>query len=71
LVHYWRDVKIALEDPLPNPTVLKDGFWPTTRVQATQEDQLDEDGEDLEEFGEDDAYMRPSRSRPRPSFRVA
>ena len=44
-------MKIALEKPLPNPTVLKDGFWPTTRVQAIQEDQLNEDGEDLEEFG--------------------
>ena len=71
LVHYWRDVKIALEEPLPNPIVLKDGFWPTTRVQATQEDQLDKDGEDLEEFGEDDAYVGPLRNRPRPSFRVA
>ena len=49
-------MKIALKEPLPNPTVLKDGFWPTTRVQATEEDQLDEDGEDLEELGEDDAY---------------
>ena len=27
LVHYWHDVKIALEEPLPNPIVLKDGFW--------------------------------------------
>ena len=48
-------MKIALEEPLPNPMILKDGFWPTTRVQATQEDQLVQDGEDLEEFGEDDA----------------
>ena len=71
LIHYWRDVKIALEEPLPNPTILKDGFWPTTRVQATQEDQLDEDGENLEEFGEDDAYVGPLQNRPRPSFRVA
>ena len=71
LVHYWHDVKIALEEPLPNSTILKDGFWPTTRVQATQEDQLDEDGENLEEFGEDDAYVGPLRNRPRPSFRVA
>ena len=57
-------MKIALEEPLPNPTILKDGFWPTTRVQATQEDQLNEDGEDLEEFGEDDAYVGPLRNRP-------
>ena len=64
-------MKIALEEPLPNPNVLKDGFWPTTRVQATEEDQLDEDGEDLDEFGEDDAYVEPLRDRPQPSFRVA
>ena len=64
-------MKIALEEPLPNPIVLNDGFCSTTRVQATQEDQLDEDGEDLEEFGEDDAYVGPLRNRPRPSFRVA
>ena len=64
-------MKIALEEPLPNPIVLKDGIWPTTRVQATQEDQLDENGEDLEEFGEDDAYMEPLRNHPRSSFRVA
>ena len=71
LVHYWRDVKIALEEPLPNSTILKDGFWPTTRIQATQEDQLDEDGKNLEEFDEDDAYVGPLRNHPRPSFRVA
>ena len=64
-------MKIALEEPLPNPTILKDGFWLTTRVQATQEDQLDKDGEDLEEFGEDDAYVGPLRNYPRSSFRVA
>ena len=30
VVHYWRDVKVALQDPLPSSTILKDGFWPTT-----------------------------------------
>ena len=64
-------MKIALEEPLPNPTILKDGFWPTTRVEANEEDQLDEDGVDLEEFGEDDAYVEPLRNRPQLSFRVA
>ena len=64
-------MKIALEEPLPNPIVLNDGFWPTTRVQATPEDQLDVDDEDLEEFGEDDVYMGPLQNCPRPSFRVA
>ena len=70
VVHYWQGVKVALLEPLPSCSVLKDGFWPSSRVQATQMDELDEDGEDREEFGEDDAYVGPLRGRPQPSFRV-
>ena len=70
LVHYWRDVKAVLEDPLPISNVLKDGFWPTTRVQASVEDQVADDREDHEEFGEDEAYVGPLRGRLQPSFRV-
>ena len=28
---YWRDVKAALDLPLPNEEYLKDGFWPRSR----------------------------------------
>ena len=69
-MHYWRDVKNALQKPHIAFDVLKNGFWPTTRIQATPADQLAEDGEDREEFGEDDAYVGPLRGRPQPSFRV-
>ena len=62
-------------EPLPTFPTLRDGFWPTTRVQASRVDQLDDredrDGEDREEFGEDEAYVGPLSGRPNPSFRVA
>ena len=28
---YWRDVKAALDLPLPTKESLKDGFWPRLR----------------------------------------
>ena len=34
-------------------------------------DELNEDGEEHEEFGEDYPYVGPLRGRPNPSFRVA
>jgi hypothetical protein len=49
---------------------LKDGFWPSTRVVARDEDQFIEDGGHREEFAEDDAYVGELRDRPLPSFRV-
>ena len=71
LVKYWRGVKVALMEPLPTFPTLRDGFWPTTRVQASRVDQLDDDGEDREEFGADEAYVGPLSGRPNPSFKVA
>ena len=70
LVQYWHGVKEALYEPITPCNVLREGFWPTTRVEANVGDQIAEDGEDLEEFGEDDPYVGPMRSRPQPSFRV-
>lgn len=70
VVHYWQDVKAVLEEPFPAFSVLKDGFWPATRVQPTLEDQFNDDGKEREEFGEDEAYVGPLRERPQPSFRV-
>lgn len=71
VVRYWCGVKAALQEPLPVSSVLIDGFWPTTRVEATEADHFDEDGEDLEDYGEDEPYVGPLRDRPQPSFRVA
>ena len=70
LVQYWRGVKEALYEPITPCNVLREGFWPTTHVEANVEDQIAEDGEDREEFGEDDPYVGPMRGRPQPSFRV-
>ena len=69
-MQYWRGVKEALYEPITPYNVLREGFWPTTRVEANVGDQIVEDGEDREEFGEDDPYVGPMRSRPQPSFRV-
>ena len=33
-------------------------------------DQIADDGEDREEFGEDDPYVGPLQGHPQPSFRV-
>ena len=71
LVKYWRGVKVALMELLPTFPTLRDGFWPTIRVQASRVDQLDDDGEDREEFGEDEVYVGPLSGCPNPSFRVA
>nr|PNR31019.1 hypothetical protein PHYPA_027335 [Physcomitrium patens] len=70
LVVYWRNVKDALHEPIIPCNVLREGFWPITRVRENLVDQLSDDGEDHEEFGEDDPYVGPLRGRPQPSFRV-
>ena len=54
LVHYWHGVKEALYEPITPCNVLREGFWPTTRVEANVGDQIAKDGKDQEEFGEDD-----------------
>nr|PNR45284.1 hypothetical protein PHYPA_015055 [Physcomitrium patens] len=70
LVVYWRNVKDALHEPIIPCNVLREGFWPITRVRENLVDQFSDDGEDHEEFGEDDPYVGPLRGRPQPSFRV-
>jgi len=37
--------------------VLKDGFWPSTQVAPSEDDELDDDGEVCEEFAEDVALV--------------
>ena len=62
LVQYWRDVKEALHEPITPCNVFREGFWPTTQVEANVVDQIVEDGKDREEFGEDDLYVGPLSS---------
>ena len=69
-MQYWRDVKETLHKPITPCNVLREGFWPSTRVEANVRDQIAEDGEDCEEFGEDDPYIGPLSGRPQPSFRL-
>jgi hypothetical protein len=70
LVFYWRAVNAALKEPIEPSDALKDGFWPSTRIETTEEDELDDDGEVREEFAEDDDFVGQRRDRPLPSFRV-
>ena len=63
------DVKEALHEPITRNN-LREGFWPTTHVEANVADQIAEDGEECEEFGEDDPYVGPLNGRPQPSFRI-
>jgi len=64
-------VKLVLQEPVVSSMVLKDGFWPTTRIQSSFANQIAENGKVREEFGEDEAYVRPLRHCPQPSFKVA
>jgi hypothetical protein len=60
-----------LKEVIEPSTTLKDGFWPSSRVEADEDDNVDEDGEVREEFGDDDAFVGQLRNRPLPTFRVA
>ena len=44
-------MKAALLEPLSTSLTLKDGFWPTSCIQAALVDQLNDDNKDRKEFG--------------------
>ncbi|KAG0574851.1 hypothetical protein KC19_VG296900 [Ceratodon purpureus] len=71
LSYYWNDVKEALSIPFDAVPALEHGFWPSTRLAHSVEDEFQEDGTLCEEFAEDDHFVGHKRDRPRPSFRVA
>jgi len=50
--------------------MLKDSFWPKTRVEITVEDKLDDNGEVREELAKDDAFMGQRHDCLLLSFRV-
>ena len=54
LMQYWRDVKEALHEPITPSNDLREGFWPTTHVEANIADEIAKNGKEREEFGEDD-----------------
>ena len=71
LSYYWNDVKEALSIPFDAVPALEHGFWPSTRLAHSVEDEFQEDGTLREEFAEDDHFVGHKRDRPGPSFRVA
>ena len=70
LSYYWQQVKSALDMPLEYSAVLRDGFWPMSRVAPSFEDQYRETGDVCEEFDEDNHFIEQARDHPAESFRV-
>ena len=70
LSYYWQRVKVALDLPPTFDETLKDGFWPTTRVATSFEDEFTEAGNVREEYDEDEHFIGQARDRPAESFRV-
>ena len=63
-------MKVALDLPAGFDETLKDGFWPTTRVAPSFEDEFTETGNVREEYDEDEHFIGQTRDRPAKSFRV-
>ena len=61
----------SLKEPIEPSMTLKDGFWPSSRVERAEGDELNDDGDVREEFAEDDAFVGQLRDRPLLTFRVA
>ena len=65
---YWKDVKAALDLPLPVEESQKDGFWPKSRFAASKVDQFQEDGILSEEFARDLLHIGCRGDHPTKSF---
>jgi hypothetical protein len=70
LSSYWRDVRDAMTLPMDTPSILEDGYWPTTRIAHAMEDEFTAAGDHREEYAADDHFVGQRRDRPEPSFRV-
>ena len=70
LSYYWRRVMVALDVPTGFDETLKDGFWPTTRVAPSFEDEFTETSNVREEYYEDEHFVGQARDHPAESFRV-
>ena len=64
---YWRDVKVALDLPLPIEECLKDGFWPRSRF-IPKAKQFQGDGTLHKEFATDAPHIGHRRDGPMESF---
>ena len=47
----------SLKEPIEPSMTLKDGSWPSSRVERAEGDELNDDGDVREEFAEDDAFV--------------
>ena len=56
-------MKVALDSPPTFEETLKDGFWPTTRVAPSFEDEFTEIGNVREEYDEDEHFVGQARDR--------
>ena len=61
-------MKVALDLCIGFDETLKDGFWPTTRVAPSFEDEFTEIGNACEEYDEDQHFVGQARDRPAESF---
>ena len=61
---------VALDAPIGFDETLKDGFWPTTRVALSFEDEFTETGNVWEEYDEDEHFVGQAHDRLAESFRV-
>ena len=71
LSQYWRDVKAALDLPLPLEESVRSGFWPTSRFTPSQVDRFQEDGTLREEYARDVPHVGRRGDGPTESFQVA
>ena len=68
LWYYWRAVKDAFVLSIQSMPLLRDGFWPISRIVSATENQFIEDGSICKEYDEDDYFVGQRWERPTPSF---
>jgi hypothetical protein len=70
LWYYWRAMKDALVLSIQPMPLLRDGFWPISRIVSTTKDEFIEDGSVRIEYDEDDRFIGQRLDCPTPLFRV-
>ena len=61
-------MKAALDMPFEYDAILRDGFWPMSRVSASFKDEFSKTGDICEEFDEDEHFVGQARDYPAESF---
>ena len=63
-------MKVVLDLPSKYNKALKDGFWPTTRVAPSFEDEFTKIGNVLEDYGKNEHFVSQARDLPGVLFHV-